>query len=155
MIARVSDPLVEQIDIRWADEGSPFIVEINFDNLTDSHQRVVASFLYISEPRDLRYIAENVAKRQSFSLDMRGFSYPNPDAAEPTEYTRFEGVHVHIYGGSDQSVNLSEAAFIRLILRLLRVVIDGATRTAHPMTRESWWSDFLKHADMIARHTHP
>ena len=118
--------------------------------MTDPLQRVVAAFLYIGGWRDIRYIAENVAKRTGFGLDMRGYSYPNPNAPEADESAHFDGVNLWSYG--DIMVNLSEPVFTRMISRLLTVVIDGATQTNDPAVRESWWPDLLHNAQIIAKH---
>jgi hypothetical protein len=146
----LENDVVDAVQFVWqGEEGN--LVEVILPNPDDKLQRILRNVVRMTRWMDIRRVALHIATREGYASDAMTFRYPNPGAPVGTPYTDFTGVY--LVDAGNQAVHIEEAAFDRLIARMLRTAIDGAMKDNLFVTVETWWQPLLDHTKVIAERT--
>lgn len=131
----LDDVVVDAAEVSWVRDGpGTFFTEAAVGGAGDA-ARALRNFLTVVSLEDAWFLAEGVAGRETRATEMAGYSFAGPDGAP------LHGL-VRLFDGMDREAHVSEAAFHRLLARLVAVLVEGAERTAEPATQERWWPEF-------------
>ena len=145
MTSFVNDTDLDAIEVRWRDEPTGHLHSNATISLGDDEAcRTLEAFLEVgNEWDDLGLTVACIASRRSVSTDFRGVTFAS-------DYFGRSG-HIYLSDGTEETIEVSEAAGLRLISRWLNVLADGAEQEQLEITSGPSWDDFLRDMEAIQR----
>jgi hypothetical protein len=149
MSRRIDETAIDLIAVSWvADHGGPRLVHADVPVDDENARRVLVAFV---ETRpdwdDLALIAHCVTVRRSCSTDDRSVTFAS-------EYFGNAG-SLYLADGTEDHVEVPEAAGLRLLARWFRVLVDGAEGDQLEVTSSPSWPGFVGDVETIEEQTSP
>jgi hypothetical protein len=149
MSVRLDDDAIDLIEIGWVVERTgPWLVRSDVPVDDENIRRLLAAFL---ETRpdwdDLAMMANCIASRRSCSTDYRGVTFASEHFGNLGS--------LYLVDGTEDDVEVSEAAGLRLLARWFRVLVDGAEREQLEVTTSPVWSEFRRDVSTIEQLASP
>jgi hypothetical protein len=143
MSTRLDEALIDLIGMNWvADHGGPWLVHADVPVDDENARPVLVAFVEAGPDwDDLAMMARCVASRRSCSTDHRRVTFASAHYGNPGS--------MYLADGTDDDVEISEAAALRLLARWFRVLVDGAEGQQLEVTTSSWWSEFVRDVETV------
>jgi hypothetical protein len=143
MTARLTDIETDRIEVGWARERTgPWVTRADVSVDDEDVRRVLVAFLEVRPDwDDLALMAQCIASRRSCSTDDRSVTFPSDFFGTPGS--------LYVADGTEQPVELGEAAGFRLLARWLTALVAGAEDEELGFTVSSTWPAFRQDVSAI------
>jgi hypothetical protein len=149
MSTRIDETAIDLIAISWAaDHDGPWLVHADVP-VDDEHARRILVAFVETRPDwdDLAMIAYCVTARRSCSTDHRSVIFASEHFGNAGS--------LYLADGTEDQVEVPEAAGLRLLARWFRVLVDGAEGAHLEVTSSSTWPEFVGDVETIEQQTSP
>jgi hypothetical protein len=143
MSTPVDDASVDRIGIGWiGGREGPFLVRADLSVDDERARRVLVAFV---EARpdwdDLALMARCIASQRSCSTDDRSVTFASEHYGNAGS--------LYLADGTEDQVEVGDAAGRRLLARWLRTIVDGAEGERLEITGSSSWPEFVRDVEAV------
>lgn len=147
MSPRLDDAAIDLIELTWVGgHDGPWLVRADVPVDDEDARRVLVAFVETAPDwDDLALMARCIASRRSCSTDHRSVTFASAHYGNPGS--------LYLADGTEDNVEVTEAAGLRLLARWFRVLVDGAEGEHLAVTASSSWPEFRRDVDTVEQQT--
>ncbi|MCB9736112.1 MAG: hypothetical protein H6745_26290 [Deltaproteobacteria bacterium] len=137
MLEKLDDSVVDGVGVTWDDGPTHVLTRVQ------GQVPAITSLMNVTAWWTIQAYAAGAARHHDRAINDKGFRFP--EFREPDD-PEFSGVLVYDYFNQ---VEVSTAAFDRMMARLLRTLVDGATRDGVEAVTSDWWPAFVADTEAV------